>query len=112
MNHRSQSVFHIGRAATEQVCAFYAWVKLIAALRRHNIVVTAEIKSSRAGSGRREYTRSFASHIIEAESVQFFAESPGAFRVLVPWWIFRWNRNQPLREVQHRGFGKPFAESG
>jgi hypothetical protein len=109
MNHRRQAAFHVRRAATEQICAFYTWLKLIAALRGNHIVVTAEIERSRAGSNRREYTRTFPSQIVEAESVQFFEESPGAFLVLVPWWIFRWNRDQPLREIQHRGLGKPFA---
>jgi hypothetical protein len=109
MNHRSQATFHIGRAATEQICALCTWLKLIAALRGNNIVVTTEIQRSRASSGRRDYTRSLASQIIEAESIQFFDECPGTFLVVIPGWILRWNRNQPLRKIQHRALGKPFA---
>jgi hypothetical protein len=102
--------FHIGRAATEQICAFYTWLKPIAALRGNNIVVTTEIKSSLARSGRREYTRSFASQIIEAESVQFFEESPGAHSSY--WFSGGFSDGIAINrfvEIQHRGLGKPFA---
>ena len=44
VNHRSQTAFHVRRAATEQICTFDTWLKLIAALRGNHIVVTAEIE--------------------------------------------------------------------
>jgi hypothetical protein len=84
----------------------------IAALSRSNIVVTTEIKRSRASSGRRKYARTFTSHVIEAEPVQIVEENAGAFLIVIPWWILRWNRNQPLRKIQHRWLGETFAQSG
>src|SRR5580704_12721810 len=75
MNHRRQAALHVRRATAEQICAFDTWLELIAALRRNNIVVTAEIKRSPPGSGRREYTAAFTSHLVEAELFQFVHES-------------------------------------
>jgi hypothetical protein len=112
MNHRGQAAFHVRRAATKQICAFDTWLKLIAPLRGNYIIVTAEIEGSRASPDRREYTRAFPSHTIEAKSVQFVQQGAGAFRVLIPRWIFRWYRDQTLRKIQHPWLGKPFAQSG
>jgi hypothetical protein len=109
VNHRSQPALHVRRAATEQICALDTRLKLIPALRRHNIVVTTEIKGSRARSSRRENARAFTSHVIEAEPVQFVAESASAFLVLIPGWIFGWNCDQSLRKLQHRWLRKPLA---
>jgi hypothetical protein len=111
MNHRSQAAFHVRRAATKQICALDTWLKLIAALRGNYIIVTAEIERSQASSDRREYTRAFTSHTIEAKSVQFVAQGAGAFRVLIPRWIFRWYRDQTLRKIQHSWLRNPFAQS-
>lgn len=112
MNHRSQAALHIRRAPTKQIPALDTWLKLIVALSRDNIVVAAEIKGSRPSSDRREYTLAFTSHIIEAESLQFVGKSASAFLVLIPRWIFRRNRDQPLCKIQHRRFGEPFPQSG
>ncbi len=86
-------------------------LKLIAALRRNNIEVTAEIERSPAGSGRREHAGAFTSHITEVEPVQLVDESADAFLVLISGWILGWNRNQPLRKIQHRWLGEPFTQS-
>jgi hypothetical protein len=85
---------------------------LVAALRGNNVVVAAEIKGSRASSDRREYTCTFTPHVIEAKPVQFVDEGLGAFRVVISGWILRWDRNQPLRKIQHRWLREPFAQSG
>ena len=103
---------YVRRAPAEQICAFDTRLKLIAALRGNNVVVAAEIEGSRASPDRREYTRALTSHIIETESHQFVEESASAFLVLIPRWIFRWNRDQPLCKVQHRRFGQPSPQSG
>jgi hypothetical protein len=93
VHHRSQPALHVRRATTEQICALDTRLKLIPALRRHNIEVTTEIEDPTARSGRRENACAFASHIVETEPVQFFDENASAFLVLIPGWIFRWNRD-------------------
>jgi hypothetical protein len=93
VHHRSQPALHVRRAATEQIRTLDTRLKLIPALRRHNIIVTAEIKGSRARSSRRENARTFASHIVETEPAQFIDESASAFFVFISGWVFRWNRD-------------------
>jgi hypothetical protein len=88
VHHRGQPALHVRRAAPEQIRAFDPRLKLIPALRRHNIVVTAEIKGSRARSSRRENARAFASHIVETEPAQFIDKRASAFLILIPGWIF------------------------
>ena len=109
VNHRRQPALHVRRAATEKICAFDTWLKLIPPLRRHNIVVATEVKRSRTGSSRRENARAFPPHVIEAEPVQFADENERAFVVLIPGWILRWDCDQSLRKLQHRRRGKPLA---
>jgi hypothetical protein len=87
VNHCDQPAFHVGRAATEQVYALDPRLKLVAALRRNYIIMTTEIERSRANPGRREYTRTFASHLSEADSVQFVGQNASTLFVLIPWWI-------------------------
>ena len=84
-------------------------LKLIAALHGNNVVVATEIKDSRSGSYRREYTCAFTPHVIEPESYQFVEESAYAFLVVIPRWVLRWDRDQPFCKIQHRFFGESFA---
>ncbi len=112
VNHRCQTTFHVRRTTTEQILAFHTRLKLIAALRGNNVVVAAEVKGSRGGSDRREYTRAFASHSIETHPHQFVEQGAGTFLVVIARWILRWNRDQPLREIEDRRLRESSPESG
>jgi hypothetical protein len=89
---------------------FNAGLKLIAALRRNNVVVAAEIEGPGTSSDRREYARAFTAHVIEPESHQFVDQSAGTFLIVIPRRIFGWNRDQALRKVEHRRFREAFSQ--
>ena len=111
MNHRANPLFISDEPRPNRFAPSTPRLKLLPPLRGNHIVMSAEIKRPLARSSPREDTVSLAPHIIETESAQFLQQRPYALLVPVPRRILRWNRDQPLREIQHRGLGKPFSQS-
>jgi metal-dependent amidase/aminoacylase/carboxypeptidase family protein len=52
VNHRRQATLHVRGTTTEEVCTFHTRLKLIAALRGHNVVVAAARDEGLLTSGR------------------------------------------------------------
>src|SRR5579863_1431984 len=83
IDHRRQTALHVRRSASKQIRALYFRLELRAALRRHDIVVTAEIERSLAFPHKAQNAVAFAPRLRKSEFAQPARQELDGFRVAV-----------------------------